>query len=59
MVCGKTDMIFVLRQLQEKCKEQNKGLFLDPTKAFDTVSSGTHGSFSRSFSYSMRDSLVK
>ena len=36
-----TDMIFVLRQLQEKCREQNKGLyitFVDLTKAFDTVS---------------------
>ena len=36
-----TDMVFVLRQLQEKCQEQNKGLFItfvDLTKAFDTVS---------------------
>ena len=35
------DMIFLLRQLQEKCIEQHKDLFLifiDPTKAFDTVS---------------------
>ena len=34
-------MVFVLRQLQEKCREQNKGLcvtFIDLTKAFDTVS---------------------
>ena len=34
-------MIFVLRQLQEKCTEQNMGLyaaFIDLTKAFDTVS---------------------
>ena len=34
-------MIFVLRQIQEKCREQNIGLyaaFLDLTKAFDTVS---------------------
>ena len=38
---GTTDMVFVLRQLQEKCWEQNKGLyvtFVDLTKAFDTVS---------------------
>ena len=34
-------MIFVLRQVQEKCREQNMGLyasFVDLTKAFDTVS---------------------
>ena len=34
------DMIFCLRQLQEKCIEQNKSLyvvFVDFTKAFDTV----------------------
>ena len=34
-------MVFILRQLQEKCREQNKGLyvaFMDLTKAFDTVS---------------------
>ena len=38
---GTTDMVFVLRQLQEKCREQNKGLyitFVNPSKAFDTVS---------------------
>ncbi|CAH1249728.1 Hypp8672 [Branchiostoma lanceolatum] len=38
---GTTDMVFVLRQLQEKCREQNKGLyitFVDLSKAFDTVS---------------------
>ena len=38
---GTVDMIFVLRQIQEKCIEQNMGLyapFVDPTKAFDTVS---------------------
>ncbi|GFO35998.1 endonuclease-reverse transcriptase [Plakobranchus ocellatus] len=38
---GTTDMVFVLRQLQEKCREQNKGLyatFVDLTKAIDTVS---------------------
>ena len=36
-----TDMIFSARQLQEKCIEQNMGLyavFIDLTKAFDTVS---------------------
>lgn len=36
-----TDMVFVLRQLQEKCREQNKALFVtfvDLTKAFDSVS---------------------
>lgn len=35
-----TDMIFAARQLQEKCQEQNVGLyttFVDLTKAFDTV----------------------
>ena len=34
-------MIFVLRQIQEKCRQQNVGLyaaFVDLTKAFDTVS---------------------
>uniref|UniRef100_A0A0B7BRI9 Reverse transcriptase domain-containing protein n=1 Tax=Arion vulgaris TaxID=1028688 RepID=A0A0B7BRI9_9EUPU len=34
-------MIFTLRQLQEKCREQSKPLciaFVDLTKAFDTVS---------------------
>ena len=34
-------MTFVLRQIQEKCREQNMGLyaaFVDLTKAFDTVS---------------------
>lgn len=38
---GTTDMVFILRQLQENCREQNKGLyktFVDLTKAFDTVS---------------------
>ena len=36
-------MIFVLRQIQEKCREQIMGLhaaFVDLTKAFDTVSRG-------------------
>ena len=35
-----TDMIFVARQLQEKCLEQHRNLhavFIDLTKAFDTV----------------------
>ena len=35
-----TDMIFAMRQLQEKCREQNMGLytvFVDLTKALDTV----------------------
>ena len=35
------DIFFVLRQIQEKCREQNMGLyavFVDLTKAFDTVS---------------------
>ena len=34
-------MIFVLMQIQEKCREQTMGLyaaFVDLTKAFDTVS---------------------
>ena len=38
-----TDMIFAARQLQEKCQEQNVGLFttfVDLQKAFDTVSRG-------------------
>ena len=37
---GTVDMIFVLRQIQEKCREQNMGLhavFVDLTEAFDTV----------------------
>ena len=41
---GTTDMVFVLRQLQEKCREQNKELyvtFVDLTKAFDTEQEGT------------------
>ena len=39
--CGTTDMIFVLRQIQEKCREQNMALyaaFMDLTMVFDTVS---------------------
>ena len=38
---GTVDMVFALRQLQEKCLEQNQDLyvlFVDLTKAFDTVS---------------------
>ena len=38
---GTVDMIFVLRQIQKKCREQDIGLyaaFIDLTKAFDTVS---------------------
>ena len=41
---GTTDMVFGLRQLQEKSREHNKDLFLvfiDLTKAFDTVSRPT------------------
>ena len=37
---GTADMVFSLRQLQEKCKLQNQDLylvFIDLTKAFDTV----------------------
>ena len=44
--CGfTTDMVFVLRQLKEKCREQNKGLyatFADLTKAFDPMSRTGH-----------------
>ena len=38
---GTIDPILVLRQIQEKCREQNIGLhaaFVDLTKAFGTVS---------------------
>ena len=38
---GTVDMIFTARQIQEKCREQNRDLymvFIDLTKAFDTVS---------------------
>ena len=39
--CATIDMIFSLRQLQEKCREQGKPLcvaFIDLTKAFDLMS---------------------
>ena len=35
-------MILMLRQIEKKCRKQNKGLyaaFVDLTKVFDTVSS--------------------
>jgi hypothetical protein len=38
---GTIDMIFAVRQIQEKCREQNQNLyilFVDLTKAFDTIS---------------------
>lgn len=38
---GTIDMVFAVRQIQEKCREQNQNLyilFVDLTKAFDTVS---------------------
>ena len=38
---GTVDMIFASKQVQEKCREQNKDLyilFVDLTKAFDTIS---------------------
>lgn len=31
---GTTDMVFVLRQLQEKCREQNKGLYVTFVEGF-------------------------
>ena len=37
---GTADMVFTVRQIQEKCREQNQDLyvvFVDLTKAFDTV----------------------
>jgi len=37
---GTVDMMFVMRQIQEKCREQHRDLFvafIDLTKAFDTV----------------------
>ena len=38
--CSTTDMTFTVRQIQEKCTEQNMcfyAVFIDLTKAFDTV----------------------
>ena len=32
-----TDMIFVARQIQEKCQQQNKDLFIDSAKAFESI----------------------
>ena len=37
---GTVDMVFVARQLQEKCREQHRNMcmaFIDLTKAFDTI----------------------
>ena len=37
---GTTDVIFALRQIQEKCREQSQDIytvFIDLTKAFDSV----------------------
>ena len=66
------DMIIVLRQIQEKCREQNIGLyaaFVDLTKAFDTVSRdglwkmlaqlGFPQNFSPSFASPMKVSKVR
>ena len=39
------DMIFTIRQIQEKCIEQQQNLymvFIDLTKAFDTINRPTH-----------------
>ena len=48
--CGRStiDMIFIARQLQEKCREQHQDLYLafvDLTKAFDTVNETFFGTF--------------
>ena len=69
---GTVDMIFVLRQIQEKCREQNIGLyavFVDLTRAIDTVSSdglwkilarlGCPPKFSPSSASSMKVSKVR
>ena len=71
---GTIDMLFVLRQLQEKCREQRRDLcmaFIDLSKAFDTVNRemlwsimerfGCPGKFVavvRSFHNGMRASVV-
>ena len=50
---GTADMIFMQRQIQEKCREKNIGLyaaFINLTKAFDTVShDGLWKSFPKNF----------
>ena len=49
---GTTDMIFTMRQLQEKCQEQQKPLytaFIKLTKAFDTVSRELQWDIMRSY----------
>ena len=69
---GTLDMIFVLRQIQKKYREQNMGLyaaFVDLTKAFDTVSRdglwkimprlGCPQNFSPSLASSMKVSKVR
>ena len=46
------DMIFVARQLQEKCREQNRDMcmaFIDLTKAFDTIDRNLLWSVMRKF----------
>ena len=69
---GTVDIIFVLRQIHEKCRRQNMGLyaaFVDLTKAFDTVSRdglwkimprlGCPQNFSPSLASSMKVSKVR
>ncbi|XP_068212602.1 uncharacterized protein [Palaemon carinicauda] len=54
------DIIFVGRQLQEKCHEQNSDLhiaFIDLTKAFDTVNRPFNGLLSLNLEY-LRNSLT-
>ena len=48
---GTVDMVFAIRQLQEKCVEQHEDLhllFIDLTKAFDTVTELHSGRYSGS-----------